>query len=173
MRIPWGAAPRFGDPPLQRTFPKRSPPPSFPTSLPPPVPIIHFPFPIFARSHVRIIKLRVAPCAFWGASRGERLHPTLTPSSPHLHPILCLCHALNSVLILLAPMNAKTRPVAGCPRGRGVPAGGGLPLLCRRGSAGSAGVCLFEPGDPFPAAAWGATPCCRVGPLLTNKDKRP
>lgn len=117
-------------------------------------PLSFFPFTLFPTCASSSSEVRLAGTgAFGGASWGE--------AAPHLHPILWLCHGPNSVLILLAPVNTKNRFVACCLHCWGVQAGAGCDCLAGTeaqagAGAGRAGVWPFKPGDPCPAAAWGA-----------------
>lgn len=77
---PLGRSTLLRGPLVQRTFPERSP--SFPSFLPPQLPIIHFHFSIFPLSHLCTIMLCVTPCwdiHFWGCQLGRGC----TPSSSH------------------------------------------------------------------------------------------
>lgn len=165
------ASPGAQHPTLESTAPEDVPRKFFSSLLPllPPSTSANNPFSFFHLhfSHLCITKLQGTLCwdrCFWKCQWGE--------AAPHLHPILRLCHCPNSVLILLAPMNRKTRFVACCLHCWGVQAGAGCDCLAGTEvqadtGAGRAGVLPFKQ----PGCCLGFVAYCQVGLLLTNKDK--
>lgn len=141
---PLGHSTPLWSPLVQRMFLESSSPPFFPSFLPPQVPITHFPFSIctFPTCASPSSEVHLAGTRAFGSASGERLHPIFIPS-------LWLCHCPNSVLILLASMNTKTRFVACCLHCWGVQTGAGCDCLAGTEvqadmGAGRAGVSPFK-----------------------------